>query len=53
MGKRENIKDLRDIPNNFSIFNSVQLKQIIPLTDFFICEGEINKIFEASLYNKP
>ena len=53
IGKRENIKDLGDIPSNFSVFNSVPLKQILSLTDVFISNGDINTIFEATFYNMP
>ena len=53
IGKRENIKDFGDIPNNFSVFNSVPLKQILSLTDVFISNGEINTIFEATMCNIP
>ena len=53
IGKKENIKDLGNIPNNISVFNSVPLKQILSLTDVFICSGEINEVFEASLSNMP
>ncbi len=53
IGKKENIKDLGNIPNNISVFNSVPLKQVLPLTDVFFCSGIINIVFEASLINMP
>jgi len=53
IGKTENIKDLGDIPLNFTVFNSVPLKKILSITDVFISNGQINTIFEVSLYKMP
>ena len=46
------IKSLGDIPDNFSVFNSVPNNQILPITDIIITHAGIESIYETFYYNK-
>ena len=52
IGKKLDIKDLGEIPNNFLVYNYAPQPQILALTDLFICHGGINSINEGLLINK-
>ena len=51
VGKRIDIKELGDLPENFSVFNNVPQSQILPQTDVIIIDGGIEAINEVFYYN--
>ena len=51
IGKKNNVKDLGDLPDNIFVFNYVPQTQILKQTDIFITHGGINSINEGLFLN--
>jgi len=47
VGKNIDIKELGDIPENFSVYNRVPQQQVLPMADVFINHGGSNSVYEA------
>ncbi|TXK84589.1 macrolide family glycosyltransferase [Paenibacillus sp. N3.4] len=53
VGKRIDIKELRDIPDNFTVLPFVSQLQILKEADLFITHGGMNSVNEALYYGVP
>lgn len=47
VGKNIDIKELGDIPENFSVYNRVPQQQVLSMADVFINHGGNNSVYEA------
>ena len=51
VGKKINIKELGELPDNFYVFNNVPINQILPKTDIVIIDAGIKSINEVLCFN--
>ncbi|MCI5637248.1 MAG: glycosyl transferase [Sarcina ventriculi] len=53
VGKKTNISDLGDIPQNFKVYNYVPQLEVLKKTDVFVTHGGMNSSSEALYNNIP
>lgn len=53
VGKRFDIKKLKNVPHNIHIYNSVPQLEVLKISDVFVTHGGMNSVSEALVYGVP
>ncbi|MEE1281790.1 MAG: macrolide family glycosyltransferase [Acutalibacteraceae bacterium] len=53
VGKRFDTKNLKNVPQNIHIYNSVPQLEVLKISDVFVTHGGMNSVSEALVYGVP